>query len=210
MTDIRPRIRPVLGPNGVPLSVADLPPPNTGRWVMRRKAEVVAAVRGGLLSVETACGRYTLSTDEYLNWEQAIDEHGLLGLRATRLQMYRQHEPVVLPEDGGPLNQKLLEAKEVIESAQKRLELIARSQARLQSQKNDLDAEIARVEAYLTARHLPHDTDTVLVSLRSRRAHTESSLKTLAERVPEAELMLSQGRDTLKNIATVIDLAAQE
>src|SRR5262245_23099404 len=32
---------------GSPLTIADLPPPGTKRWVPRRKAEVVAAVRGG-------------------------------------------------------------------------------------------------------------------------------------------------------------------
>ena len=35
----------VIGPTGAPLTKNDLPPPNTGRWVIRRKAEVVAAVR---------------------------------------------------------------------------------------------------------------------------------------------------------------------
>jgi len=39
----------VIGPEGTPLTLADLPKPNTVRWVIRRKAEVVAAVRGGLL-----------------------------------------------------------------------------------------------------------------------------------------------------------------
>ena len=39
------KIRPaqVIGPLGEPLSIADLPPPETKRWVVRRKAEVVAA-----------------------------------------------------------------------------------------------------------------------------------------------------------------------
>ena len=31
-----------------------LPPPETKRWVMRRKAQVVAAVRSGLLTFEEA------------------------------------------------------------------------------------------------------------------------------------------------------------
>ena len=54
MTDMfRPRLRYVLGPDGSPLTIADLPPPNTKRWVIRRKAEVVAAVRGGLLALTT-------------------------------------------------------------------------------------------------------------------------------------------------------------
>ena len=46
----RPRVRYVIGPDGSPLTVADLPPRDTKRWVIRRKAEVVAAVRGGLIS----------------------------------------------------------------------------------------------------------------------------------------------------------------
>src|SRR3990172_7951273 len=53
----RPRVRYVIGPDGSPLTVADLPPRDTKRWVIRRKAEVVAAVRGGLISLEEACER---------------------------------------------------------------------------------------------------------------------------------------------------------
>ena len=34
----------VIGPTGAPLTLNDLPPPETGRWVIRRKAEVIAAV----------------------------------------------------------------------------------------------------------------------------------------------------------------------
>ncbi|SLN69519.1 CtrA inhibitor SciP [Oceanibacterium hippocampi] len=79
----------VIGPDGRPLTIADLPPPDTKRWVIRRKAEVVAAVRGGLLSLEDACRRYTLSVEEFLSWQRAIEKHGLAGLRATRLQQYR-------------------------------------------------------------------------------------------------------------------------
>ena len=83
------RVRLVIGPDGSPLSVSDLPPPNAGRWVVRRKAIVVAAVRGGLLSIEEACARYNLSVDEYLSWQTAVDRHGLAGLRVTKLQAYR-------------------------------------------------------------------------------------------------------------------------
>ncbi len=80
----------VIGPLGEPLTVASLPSPDTTRWVVRRKAEVVAAVRGGLLSLEEACQRYTLTTEEFLCWQQSIDQHGLAGLRTTRIQHYRQ------------------------------------------------------------------------------------------------------------------------
>ena len=86
---VRPRVTYVIGPDGRPLTVADLPPSNTRRWVIRRKAEVVAAVRGGLLSLEEACQRYTLTVEEFLSWQLSIDEHGLAGLRTTRIQQYR-------------------------------------------------------------------------------------------------------------------------
>src|SRR4029079_15393815 len=57
MTDqIRPRVKYVIGPDGSPLTIAELPPRNTKRWVIRRKAEVVAAVRVGLLHLEGVRG----------------------------------------------------------------------------------------------------------------------------------------------------------
>ena len=87
---LRPRAQYVIGPDGSPLTIADLPTPGTKRWVVRRKAEVVAAVRGGLLSLEEACNRYTLTVDEFLSWQHSIDQHGLAGLRSTRTQQYRQ------------------------------------------------------------------------------------------------------------------------
>ena len=79
----------VIGPTGAPLTLSDLPPANTERWVIRRKAEVVAAVRGGLLSLDDACNRYRLTNEEFLTWQKSIDRHGLAGLRTTRLQQYR-------------------------------------------------------------------------------------------------------------------------
>ncbi len=85
----RSRVNYVIGPDGSPLTINDLPPTNTRRWVIRRKAEVVAAVRGGLLSLEEACSRYTLTVEEFLGWQRSIDKHGLAGLRTTRIQKYR-------------------------------------------------------------------------------------------------------------------------
>jgi hypothetical protein len=78
-----------LSPLGQPMRLEDLPPPGTKRWVARRKAEVVSAVRGGLLSLQDACRRYSLSEDEYRTWERLIDDHGLKGLHTTRTQVYR-------------------------------------------------------------------------------------------------------------------------
>lgn len=79
----------VIGPTGAPLTLADLPPADTQRWVIRRKAEVVAAVRGGLLSLDEACDRYQLTNEEFLAWQQSIERHGMAGLRTTRIQQYR-------------------------------------------------------------------------------------------------------------------------
>jgi hypothetical protein len=73
------------------------------RWVIRRKAEVVAAVRNGLIGMDEACERYRLSVEEFLNWERLVNAHGLRGLRITRTQRYRdaggaQATSVVLPQ----------------------------------------------------------------------------------------------------------------
>lgn len=79
----------VIGPTGAPLTLSDLPPSETQRWVIRRKAEVVAAVHGGLLTLDDACDRYRLTSEEFTAWEQSIDRYGMAGLRTTRLQQYR-------------------------------------------------------------------------------------------------------------------------
>lgn len=91
MSDTRPgRSAVAIGPTGEPMTLDDLPPPNTKRWVIRRKAEVVAGVRAGLLSLEEACERYKLSVEEFLSWQRLIERHGVRGLRTTRLQDYRR------------------------------------------------------------------------------------------------------------------------
>ena len=66
-----------------PITAQDLPPADTKRWVIRRKAKVVAGVRAGIISLEEACRRYALSAEEFLSWERMMDRHGLAGLRAT-------------------------------------------------------------------------------------------------------------------------------
>jgi hypothetical protein len=81
----------VIGPDGRTITLADLPQRETTRWVTRRKAEVVAAVQGGLLSLDEACERYRLSVEEFLSWQHAIARHGMEGLRATHVQEHRHH-----------------------------------------------------------------------------------------------------------------------
>ena len=70
-------------------TAVDLPTPGTKRWIARRKAAVVAAVRSGAIGLEEACRRYELSEEEFLAWERGIESHGIPGLRITRLQIYR-------------------------------------------------------------------------------------------------------------------------
>jgi hypothetical protein len=74
----------VVGPNGGVITLYDLPAADTRRWVIRRKAEVVAAVRGGLLSLEDALARYGLTAEEFEAWREAYGRHGMAGLRTTQ------------------------------------------------------------------------------------------------------------------------------
>jgi Protein of unknown function (DUF1153) len=71
----------------------DLPPPNTTRWTIRRKAAVVAAAHSGKIPMEEALRRYQLSEEEFLSWQRTFETHGLAGLRATRVQQYRESRP---------------------------------------------------------------------------------------------------------------------
>ena len=85
------KIRPaqVVGPLGEPLTLDSLPPPGTTRWVVRRKAELVAAVDGGLLTFEEVCERYGLTMEEFAGWRRAVERSGMPGLRVTRIQHYK-------------------------------------------------------------------------------------------------------------------------
>ena len=80
----------VTGVDGSPLTLDDLPPTNQKRWVVRHKANVVAAVRGGLISLDEVCRRYKLTPEEFLLWQRSLDRYGLPGLRVTRVQVYRE------------------------------------------------------------------------------------------------------------------------
>ena len=82
--------RAVTLPDGRVMTRADLPPPETRRWVASRKAAVVRAVEAGLISRESALETYQLSDEEFQEWERAVANHGEGALRATWLQRYRQ------------------------------------------------------------------------------------------------------------------------
>lgn len=79
-----------IGPLGESLTLENLPSRDTTRWVARKKAEVVAAVNGGLLSVDEACERYELTVEEFVSWQRAVERSGIPGLRVTHTQRYRE------------------------------------------------------------------------------------------------------------------------
>jgi Protein of unknown function (DUF1153) len=80
----RPKSGYVIGPNGKSLTLGDLPRLNRIRWVARHKANVVAAIRGGLISINEARERYSLTMEELESLEKAFDREGIRGLRVTR------------------------------------------------------------------------------------------------------------------------------
>lgn len=79
----------VIGPDGERMTLADLPPSQTRRWVPRRKAKVVAAVEGGLITREDAARRYAISDEEFDGWRAALSRWGMRGLKVTQIKRHR-------------------------------------------------------------------------------------------------------------------------
>ena len=77
--------------DGRTVSRSELPDPKTHRWVASRKATVVQAVQGGLISGEEACKMYGLSSEELDGWCAAVSQHGERALKTTAIQKYRQN-----------------------------------------------------------------------------------------------------------------------
>jgi hypothetical protein len=88
-TAAKSRPESVIGPLGQPMTLAMLPPPDTKRWIAHRKAELVSAVHGGLLTVEEVCERYDIEIEEFVSWQRGVDRLGLRGLWVTRSQKHR-------------------------------------------------------------------------------------------------------------------------
>ncbi len=82
--------RAVTLPDGTVLTLADLPPKDTRRWVASRKAIVIQAVESGLLSRKAALERYSLSEEEFAFWCNSVRKHGVEALKVTALQKFRQ------------------------------------------------------------------------------------------------------------------------
>lgn len=79
----------IIGPNNQILDRETLPPANTTRWVAHRKAQIVAAVESGLISLDEVIQRYSLSIEEFAGWQRAMDRAGVAGLRIAWLQKDR-------------------------------------------------------------------------------------------------------------------------
>jgi hypothetical protein len=84
----------IVGPGGERIARADLPPPGTRRWVPRKKAAVVAAVKGGLITLEEACTRYEMTVEEFIGWEHSYTHYGVSGLRVSEIHHRREEEKV--------------------------------------------------------------------------------------------------------------------
>ena len=67
----------------------ELPSLHSRRWTIRRKAAVLEALHSGALTLDQARERYALSVEEIRAWERQVERHGLHGLRATHVQIFR-------------------------------------------------------------------------------------------------------------------------
>jgi hypothetical protein len=73
-------------PEALPMS-DDLPPPNTRRWVVRRKAAVVTAVRSGRIILEEVLQRYALTA---ANCRQALGRVKIILIYVKQVTLRRQ------------------------------------------------------------------------------------------------------------------------
>lgn len=80
----------IVGPNTSVFTIDMLPPAGTTRWVAKRKAEVVAAVESGMISLDEVMERYALSLEEYCSWQRAMQRSGVEGLKVSASQHDRE------------------------------------------------------------------------------------------------------------------------
>ena len=84
----------VIGADGRPLTLVDLPARDV-RWNKQRKAQVVAAVRGNLISFDEAMRRYGLSPVEFVAWQSEVLVFLAARRRATERREFRVLRRVV-------------------------------------------------------------------------------------------------------------------
>lgn len=91
-TDARNFSKSIVGFDGMPLTLRDLPSSEAAHWTARRKAEVVLAIHGGLLSLDEASERYALTREEFRTWEVGLETFGLPGLHARPVPRLKSHQ----------------------------------------------------------------------------------------------------------------------
>jgi transposase-like protein len=60
----------------------------TFKWTASRKAVVVEAVHDGKLSGADVEKRFGVSAEEFGSWSRSLENHGVAGLRSSRVQIY--------------------------------------------------------------------------------------------------------------------------
>lgn len=63
-------------------------PPVEGRMTPGRKAQIIDAIKAGVITMAEAQARYNLSAEEIATWATRLENHGVAGLRVTRTQRY--------------------------------------------------------------------------------------------------------------------------
>ena len=76
-------------PDGFRLQILRTHPSARASELIRRKAEVVAPLEAGLLTIDEECERNSLTMEELALWQSSGDRLGMQGLRVTRIQHYR-------------------------------------------------------------------------------------------------------------------------
>ena len=71
------------------LTLANLPAPDTRRWVASKKIFVVRAVEVGLLTFEQASKRYSLSFEEFVGWRKLAANFDRSGVNSALRDAFR-------------------------------------------------------------------------------------------------------------------------
>src|SRR5271166_2150304 len=72
------------GLRGNVIAPYDLPPAHGIRWTPLRKVDLIAAILGGVITLDEAKARYALTAEELSEWRRGLAAGGVKGLKATK------------------------------------------------------------------------------------------------------------------------------
>ena len=72
------------GLRGNVIAPYDLPPAQGARWTPMRKVDLIAAILGGVITLDEAKARYALTTEELSEWRRGLAAGGVKRLKASR------------------------------------------------------------------------------------------------------------------------------